>query len=236
MDAKEKKNLPNVCQWRHPASVDGRSQSQLGSRIMEANCRSCFLLFCFQVRSPSPSPFYWPLNPPDFHFGTQRATENYLCVQRDSSVFRLLPISFFFLPARLMMWSLSHIAMQPWVKCPSEARTQPWGAPAFIAAPAEVKLSQLLFSSSQMSVKVRADKKKKSPCDVFLLGVFPVLYEQLKGTVHQSWNFTHYPLSLPVFGGLIGATVLEFHRKNPWRLLSLCIPKTARVTLVQLSR
>lgn len=149
---------------------------------MEANYHFCFLFFCVLVRSPS---FSCPLVQLAFkstRFSLQHPASHSKLPLRAEGLISIpaSPYRFFFLPARLMMWSLSHIAMHPWAKCPSEAKTQPWGAPAFITAPAEVKLSWLLFLSSQMRIEVQTDKKKKKNrkrrlCDVFPLDVFPVL-------------------------------------------------------------
>lgn len=143
-----------------------RSRSKLGSRIMKANYHICFLFFCFHVRSPSPHRSFVKLAFKSTRFSLRHPTIHRELPLRAEKLISIptTTYQFFFLPAPLMLWSRSHIAMHPWVKCPSDAKTRPWGTHAFIIAPAKAKWFRLLFFSSQMRNEVQVDINLPVPC------------------------------------------------------------------------
>lgn len=151
-----------LCWWHRPVCMNfAAPDPNWAAELWRLISILAFCYFCFHVGSPSPHCSFVKLAFKSTRFSLPHPTIHRELPLRAEKLISIpaTPYQFFFLPACLMMWSLSHIAMHPWVKCQSEAETQPWGAPAFI----EVKLSGLMFSS-QMLREVQTDKRKKSLC------------------------------------------------------------------------
>lgn len=178
------------CLSATPPCVHEFCWSQLGSRIMKANYHLCDLLLCFQVRSPSLPCTLVQLafKSTRFSLGTQWAPVNYLCVLRHSSVFRLLPISFF--PActfndvvSITYCDASMSEMPKW--CEDEALGCTWvhnctGWSKII----------LVF----VHLKSNKDWKKRDACVMcFYLTYFLFCIKSLKIQCTHSWNFSHFP-------------------------------------------
>lgn len=184
------KHFPlGVCQQRRPVCMNF-AEPNWAAELWRLIIIFAICSFAFKWGAhPSPVPlFNWPLNQPDFHLGTQWAPVNYLCVLRHSSVFWLLPISFF--PActfndvvSITYCDASMSEMPKWCKDAAMGCTWVHNCTGW---------SKIILAF--VHLKSNKDWKKRDAGVVsFYLTYFLFCIKSLKIQCTQSWNFNHFP-------------------------------------------